>query len=231
MRLFLRGNLKKILSRLESGEVSAIEAAAMLGSLEAQLKENGLDEQLNKLGNIYLDELESVQTELRLVTGKIVPFSNFDADSIEALINFETDAISNRVAEYVGDLKPVMMRTIIGGERVNVSELVDTEDETIIRQIKTEIDTAVMAFSRTITIAKAEELGIDKFEYFGPDDKITREFCGHVLNGTLDGFERDSPIYTSEEIDSMDNGQDLPVAEYCGGYNCRHRWLATPGET
>lgn len=32
------------------------------------------------------------------------------------------------------------------------------------------------------------------------------------------------------EIERMDNGQGISVRSSCGGYNCRHYWLAVPGE-
>jgi hypothetical protein len=37
-------------------------------------------------------------------------------------------------------------------------------------------------------------------------------------------------IYTEAQIAKMDNGTDLPVAVYCGGYNCRHHWRPVSDE-
>ncbi len=38
--------------------------------------------------------------------------------------------------------------------------------------------------------------------------------------------ERVGKVYSIEEIRGMDNGQDLAVEYFCGGWNCRHRWVA-----
>ena len=27
---------------------------------------------------------------------------------------------------------------------------------------------------------------------------------------------------------TLDNGMDLPAADYCGGYGCRHSWAPMP---
>ncbi len=60
----------------------------------------------------------------------------------------------------------------------------------------------------------AIQSGVSLFQYVGPQNNI-REFCAAHLGR----------IYTAEEILRMDNGQGLPVQYYCGGWNCRHRWI------
>jgi len=42
--------------------------------------------------------------------------------------------------------------------------------------------------------------------------------------------ERVGKVYSIEEIRAMDNGQGLAVEYFCGGWNCRHRWVAFSGE-
>jgi len=42
--------------------------------------------------------------------------------------------------------------------------------------------------------------------------------------------ERVGKVYSIEEIRAMDNGQGLAVEYFCGGWNCRHRWVAVFGE-
>lgn len=59
--------------------------------------------------------------------------------------------------------------------------------------------------------------------YVGPLDDATRPFCEEILNS------KDLPIYTVEEIQSMDNGQLGDVFTSCGGYNCRHEWVPISG--
>ena len=62
-------------------------------------------------------------------------------------------------------------------------------------------------------IQKATNNGIKYFKYIGPPPD--REFCKIYINKIL-------PL---EEIKILDNGQKLNALYYCGGYNCRHRWV------
>ncbi len=58
-----------------------------------------------------------------------------------------------------------------------------------------------------------EELGIEKYMYWGPDDKLTRPFCDQHLG----------EVHTIEEWKKIDNGQNGSAATHAGGWNCRHR--------
>jgi hypothetical protein len=78
---------------------------------------------------------------------------------------------------------------------------------------KTWLETAQSAFSREANVRLAEDVGIEKFEYVGPLDGITRPFCEkHV-----------GEVKTIEGWDKLDNGQISPVSVFCGGYRCRHK--------
>lgn len=85
------------------------------------------------------------------------------------------------------------------------------------KAIKAELDTAVAGFDRTARMRGAVDAGVELFRYEGPRTNL-RPFC-------RDTIERNGGIYTLAEIQRMDNGQGLPVENYCGGYNCRHRWV------
>jgi len=85
-------------------------------------------------------------------------------------------------------------------------------------------ETATATFYRMIT-----DIGFKKIEddlpsmemlyrYFGPDDKVTRPFCKHLL-------ECDQKTWTRAQIDEMNNGQLPNVFQTCGGFRCRHWWL------
>lgn len=74
------------------------------------------------------------------------------------------------------------------------------------------LDTAISGFEQETTNMLASDSGITDFEYVGPDDNVTRDFCAEHLG----------QVKTLEEWDQLDNGQIDPVSIYCGGYNCRH---------
>jgi hypothetical protein len=75
------------------------------------------------------------------------------------------------------------------------------------------INTAENASNQAVMIRKNIEAGVKYFKYAGPP--ADREFCSHLLGNIL----------SLNDIQSLDNGQGLPVLYYKGGYNCRHRWV------
>lgn len=147
-----------------------------------------------------------------------------DVDTIEALIRFRVEDIQNKAVEVVGSIRPIILENVILGTTPNLALLSETVSTSLLNFTRTELNTALLSFSRMITLVQAESVGLDLFYYMGPYDKITRPFCSKVLSG------KTPPIYSSKEIADMEakggNGQGLPISIYGGGYNCRHRWMA-----
>lgn len=81
---------------------------------------------------------------------------------------------------------------------------------------ETLLNTLTIANSRANVVENAKKRGIKQFRYEGPRGALSRDFCR----------ARVGKVYTIDEIEKMDNGQNLPVLYFCGGYNCRHRWVA-----
>lgn len=222
-------NLSGLLVRLKSKRrgtlVPAQEAAAMLGSFYTELQSAGLDRELGSINALYGDEIDYVGTLLERSLDKEITFSGATQRTIDALIEVDKRKFTGAIQRYSGDISAAVMRQVVLGDIPTRAALREEYGDKLGAQLKTEITTSVSAFSRTITADQARELDLDLFIYRGPDDGLTREFCGDVLNGEPAGVEpRDVPIYTSDEIAQMDNGQGLDVQIYCGGYNCRHQW-------
>lgn len=209
---FLSENLKKILRDLASGKQSADRAAQMLGGLQSALRSAGLGAQLSAIEKIYGTQLSHVNDYLGEVVNKDHVLNDADYTIAETLINFDTKVIANKAYALTDDLSATIMRQVITGETPDVNQLIDDLGSRTVSQIKTELNTATMAFSRSVTQAKAKSLGLKYFLYIGPDDKITRPFCK----------ARVGKVFTLEEIEKWDNGTDLPAKQYLGGYNCRH---------
>lgn len=80
-------------------------------------------------------------------------------------------------------------------------------------------NTIRLGIARQGVIEQSLANGVRYFRYAGASHRA-RPFCR----------ERIGKVYSIEEIRAMDNGQGLPVEFFCGGYNCRHRWVAVvPG--
>lgn len=89
------------------------------------------------------------------------------------------------------------------------------------RHINTEIETTKAALNnlkRFKDFAETEREDLH-LRYEGPEPG--REFCKIHYN----------KIYKLEDVKEMTNDFGQPAFTYCGGYNCRHRWVPVFGKT
>ena len=220
IELFISSYIGRFIAELEEDDEP--EAIARLGELIQGMKLAGLDTKLAEIGRLYGEELRKANEMFAKYGGG--EMLQINEDTISALIQFKVEQVENIALTQVGNLRPVIVQQIITGEEFNVQELVERVSTRAIAHIETELNTAMIAFNRSVSQAQAQRLGIQKFLYVGPDDRITRDFCKDILN------RRSPPVYTEKEIASMSNGQGLNVAQYGGGYNCRHEWLPVTDE-
>lgn len=211
-------NLDNILGDIQSGSIEGAEAAQVLLSLETALKRLGLNEDLQRLRVIYASERRGIIRDFKAMGIKGELFSDTDEQVIEALIKFDTDRTAANINKYIGNVRSVVMNSVLVGDTPDFAVIHDTYGPKLEANLEAELNTSLAAFDRTVTVKKAEDNGLELFVYRGPDDKITRPFCAKVLE------QRDPPIYTIDEIRKMDNGTGLDVLTYGGGYNCRHQW-------
>jgi hypothetical protein len=110
------------------------------------------------------------------------------------------------------------MKMLDEGDIEAAVKLVKRSARTVHYRATTIVNTLRLGRSRGSALDKALQSGVTRFKYVGPSFNI-RPFCKDHLGKT----------YTIDEIKLMDNGQGLPVAEFCGGHNCQHRWVAVVG--
>ena len=214
LRAFLLRALEPILDDLKAAKLPAKEAAKALGGLEAAVAEAGLGGHFDAIRELFTEQYSLVQDEFKATTGKTALLNSFTRDSLDALIDERLNLAASFVTDYLGDVRSAVLDSVILGQPFKPVELLTTAEGGTFSKLKTEVDTTLMAYQRIVHLEKAKKAGIEKFLYVGPEDDITRQFC----------LEHVDKIYTREQIDAMDNGTDLPVAIYCGGYNCRHHW-------
>ncbi len=80
-------------------------------------------------------------------------------------------------------------------------------------------NTIEASVGRAALIEQSHRDRVQRFRYVGPRARA-RAFCSQLLDQAAAG-----KTWTIEEIERLDNGQGLPVLYFCGGYNCRHRWM------
>lgn len=217
----LKGKARKLLAELTSGDkivaAKARDAIAVIAQLDSVLTDADVHGQLEELRQIYGKELSAIKdVYFAGVKGGEKFYSGIDADIVETLIKYDTEAVTTRLTQYVDDVRGTLTRAVITGQAPNFDDIHDANFS--VGQLQTEVQTLFSGFSRAVIAKKAKDVGFDKFEYIGPDDKVTRDFCHETLNN------REPPVYTTAEINDMDNGQTGDVMTNCGGYNCRHQW-------
>lgn len=143
----------------------------------------------------------------------------------------ELDAIVNgQVADVVAVFKAAReeMRDAVNRGITSSGSLADVVEEVRARLSTTylrasaAVDAAIMAVGRRSVIAAAREVEGELdlvYVYVGPRDSKNRPFCRQWVGKAVTNPTR------------LDNGQGLPVDDYCGGYNCRHSWAPTTVET
>ena len=119
------------------------------------------------------------------------------------------------------EMRAAVARGVLsGGSLGDIVADVSVKMDTTYRQAQAAVDAAIMAVGRRAVMAEAQiaaDEGIDLvYVYVGPRDGKNRPFCKTWVGKAV------------TQPSGMDNGQGLDVADYCGGYNCRHSWAPTP---
>lgn len=221
LELFLKKNVRKVLKRLEKADISAIEAAKVLGGLRESLLALGLQDELTEISKLYGSELNEIKEKFERVSKKVITYTATDIDVVESLISFDTAVIDNRLNLYIDDIKATMMRSILANQPVDLDLLQDAAAQELNRNVKTDLNTSMQGFSRSVNLLKADDAGIELFLYSGPDDSLTRPFCDARLG----------KVFNRSQIEEWDNEQGLPADIYLGGYNCRHELVPVDEET
>jgi len=223
--------------RVLSNQRNLTRAVNAQAQIEEMLLESGYRDATTNLMKSY-DMVADMSMRGFKYAGVRDAFSQTNARAIVALKDLDLSRWERQGQELAGVLHQSIMDSVVSGSsfddmatRIENALLGDGERAPAFRsRAETIANTTLMGFDRTISNRQAAVAGIETFIYLGPDDGITRPFCSAVLsmNGsrefnipTVDG---DEPIYTKEQIEGMDNGQGLPVAQFGGGYRCRHQF-------
>lgn len=230
----LNSTLNRILVSIDSlPEVERQAAILALPNLISSAP--GVAASLAGLEVIYGNELRAAIDNVARATGQEIVATAADLQVTAGLIEITKNQVDAQLTGYITDLQETLYTGTLTSAAISVLDFRDTFEPRLFRNIETEMLTSLMSYNRTYNIAKAQEVGITKFRYTGPDDSVTRPFCDHLLGDVTQQLPsgaripvepRKHGIYTIDEIRTMRNGQGLPVFQAGGGYNCRHTWSA-----
>lgn len=192
----------------------------MLGGVESALEDAGLGGRLLELKELFASELKIVSEDFTEISGRAALLGDAAKESLNAIVDDRLELAGRMVERYIGDVRSTVLDYVLAGKRVDFGKILEDAGDAPINNLKTEINTGLMAYNRVVHAEKAKKAGMDKFLYIGPEDDITRPFCQDYVG----------KILTADEIAELDNGQGLPVEIYGGGYNCRHHWRPVSDE-
>lgn len=154
---------------------------------------------------------------------KDLKFTSKDLNLLNGIKASTVDMLDSAMTTVAGT---AVTRGLFGVAGLRFGALVETLTEKFqlgIGRARSIADTAMSTWYRTAADRAFQAIAADlpqhelKYRYSGPDDKLTRPFCRHML--AVD------KAYTRDQIEKMDNGQLPNVFLTCGGWNCRHQWV------
>ena len=202
-------DLARIIAR---GAISASEISA---AIEEAGYVRAIAEKLDKAEELFAFSREVL--DVFGIRAVLTPQSESD------LIGFLVEIGSSVQQEIKASIQKDMTRFAITAklsERPTAQIIAEINDkfEAVGRRAGTEVATALAQFDRATQKAMYEEAGIERFQYFGPNDEVTRDSCKTVLSDP-----RNEEGFTIDEINAMPD-----VDFVLGGrpyYNCRHEFL------
>lgn len=137
--------------------------------------------------------------------------------TLDAIVNEQVGQVVASFKGAVPEMRDAVNRGILsGGSLADVVEEVQARLKTTYMQAMAAVDAAIMAAGRRAILAAAEASGLDLvYVYVGPRDDKNRPFCRLWVGKAC------------TEPARLNNGQNLPADDYCGGFNCRHSWAPT----
>lgn len=227
LSLEVEKRINKIVRDLEDFDGSiesrlSLETIRRIEDLEEIFRSRGYAKLLDDLQIGYASELREARELLQLRTEREVRYTAFEKRAFEVAINLDIEDITSTIRSNIGSAKSILYSGLVSGSDIT-EEFSSDFSSKLKSRVETELRTSRARFQQSVTNAKAEDLGLQYFEYVGPIDKVTRPFCLQVLT-------KNPPVYKRNEIDALDNGQTTSAFQDRGGYNCRHRWLPISDE-
>lgn len=206
-------------SSVTSGETTAaIDSALAMQDIEKILIDSGYYEVTgNMFSNGYNEIIDLAKKEYEAIYSINLQYS----DSALSMLN-SSRLISTESYLQLGEkFKTAMAKEVsnlsygLTSLEQSASVLADTLSITQV-QAETLTHTVLSDVHRTASGLLGDELGVEKYEYYGPEDKITRPTCRHWL---------DVRFGTKDFWISQQNGQNGNAWTSGGGWNCRHRLI------
>lgn len=191
----------------------------------AAMRVSGFDELMGELAGSFNGQFSTFAEVLEAIDEAPVRFGSRERALFAAQQESVTDTLLGLVRNAAEIARQQALFSVGGLDLGQLTEILARQTGKSIPQAAAVADTAQSTFYRTIAdqgfrkIEKARG-GPLRYKYYGPDDKLNRPFCRHLLAAQDEG-----KTYTRADIAAMDNRQLPNVFLTGGGYRCRHQWI------
>jgi hypothetical protein len=186
-------------------------------------QDSGYYEVINQqINSEYQKIIEQEIAGLEDIVGRDVIFQDKTRDALMAQKEIDLAQWNELVNNTQNKLAVQTYQFSLGNisKKQLIASLTDTFDQ-FKSWTRTWADTSISGFKRTAFMNIAEDAGIEKFKYIGPQDALTRPFCSaHV------GQVKTAKEWNEFNDDPLRKNQPDPVTSFLGGFNCRHRLVA-----
>lgn len=190
--------------------------AAMRAEIKALLKQqrNGTGMKEDELKQLITETRQQLERQfIEKNTSALDPKTAAALQTITKSAEYRFNTTDRLIIRKVDDA----LRNALAGDPSNWREVAREALRplrTADHHIETEINSTKAALDNLSRITEVKQTNVKYLKYTGPSGTV-RAFCRmHV-----------GKIYTIEEVEAMVNQFNQPAAYYCGGYNCRHRWV------
>ena len=189
----------------------------LANQLSQLLDESGYAATLEGYARDFEQSVADVRKQLT-AAGISVKLTQADLALIEEVERISVAGLRIKADEFILKLEGEVMNAALSGQTVGETTArlsAMAESELVANHhIQTLADTSITRFNRQMIVKKAEEAGVDKYEYVGLIIETSRDFCRKWIG----------QILTKDEINALDNGQTSNVMTDGGGFNCMHLW-------
>jgi hypothetical protein len=207
-------------ANLISAESGAVDVALSRANLEQILLQSGYYETAGALLNDgYQSAINESYEQYQELYKESLQFSEVSLRQLDAFKSLDLTQFKNIGDTALAETNRLLTDVQFGTMSFNdaIKKLGEEVIDKMQRHANTWITTGLSGIYSTANVTLAEDAGIERFQYIGPNDNKTRDFCRKYLG----------QIMTREQWDSIPggNGQIDPVSSFRGGYNCRHQLI------
>lgn len=198
--------------------VEAVDTALARQQLEQILIDSGYYQTTgNLLNDGYQAAINEANATYQSLYGENFQFQEVSLQQLNSLKNLDFDQFKQLGDAASQELNRIMTDLQFGA--IDFNQAVNLMREQVVDKLKrhaqTWVTTGLSGIYRESTVLMAQDNGIEKFQYVGPVDSITRDFCRSNVGQTK----------TKDQWEKTPGAQLYPVMTYGGGYNCRHSFI------